>query len=248
MYGHSMGTPLYQVIRSRLEDQIRSGHLGPGTKLPTEAQLQKDYDVSRSVAQHALNELAQAGLVDRQKGRGTRVTTGSQQLNLLKSIDPTLGDAGVPGYLKVISAKVIPASDAELSVPELGGDDPVNQLVRVRYATDGHPLGVEVSITPFRLAPRLLDTDLQTTSIRAYLASQGIALTRSRMYLDPVSLENPYAKLINLDEGTPVLRRRRHMWHTTGDTAELTLYYMQPNEISFYIEYSEPPPRSTTRY
>lgn len=234
-----MEIPMYEVIRADLESQIRSGLLKVGHKLPTELQLQKQYNVSRSVPQRALNELAQLGLVARQKGSGTYVTHGSQELNLLRSIDPSLGDAGVPGYLKVISADVLAAGDAKVRIPELSDHDPVNQLIRVRYQSEDIPLGVEVSVTPFRLAPRLFDNKLQTTSIRAYLASQGVRLARSRMYLEPTALEQTYADLLGVQHNIPVLKRRRHMWQANGETAEVTAYYMKPREITFYIEYPE---------
>lgn len=82
MYDHPMSTPQYQVIRAEIEAMISRGDLAPGQKLPSEAELQKKHSVSRSVAQRVLNDLADAGLVFRRKGAGTRVAEGARQVNV----------------------------------------------------------------------------------------------------------------------------------------------------------------------
>ncbi|MFI5628693.1 GntR family transcriptional regulator [Streptomyces sp. NPDC051664] len=64
--------------KSRLDSQGRvggrSGELG--SRLPTEAELQQQYSVGGATAQRALTELAQAGLVERHRRRGSFVTEG----------------------------------------------------------------------------------------------------------------------------------------------------------------------------
>ncbi len=65
-----MGT-LYHQILSRLHEQIESGEIGVGERLPSEADLERDYGVSRTTARRALDELRRKGLVRREPGRGT---------------------------------------------------------------------------------------------------------------------------------------------------------------------------------
>jgi DNA-binding FadR family transcriptional regulator len=64
-----------QVTRvvTLLEQQILSGALAPGDKLPSERNLEKELDVSRSVVREAINRLASLGLVRSVHGSGTRV-------------------------------------------------------------------------------------------------------------------------------------------------------------------------------
>lgn len=234
-----MEEPHYQRIRDDLEEQIRSGSYPPGSKLPTEAQLQEKYKVSRSVAQRALNELASAGLVTRQKAKGTHVTHGPPQINLLRAIDPTLGSAGLPGTMSVISAEVKPASHAEVKIPDIEDDAPVNQLIRARYHKRDTPMSIEISVVPFSVSPTMLQEDLRDMLVRSHLKSVGISLARSRMYIDAIPIPQPYSGLLDLEDKTPILRRRRHMWQANGKIAEIAIMYMQPREISFYVEHSE---------
>ncbi|MCM2427550.1 GntR family transcriptional regulator [Streptomyces sp. RKAG337] len=56
-------TPMYQQIAVALRDQIDAGTLAPGDKLPTEADLRKEYVVSRETVRKALAILVNEGLV-----------------------------------------------------------------------------------------------------------------------------------------------------------------------------------------
>ncbi len=60
-----------------LTDQIRSGRLQAGNKLPTEAAIMKDFGVSRTVVREAISRLQASGWVDTRHGIGTFVLTQS---------------------------------------------------------------------------------------------------------------------------------------------------------------------------
>ena len=54
-------------------DRIRDGRLAPGTKLPTEAAIMTEFDVSRTVVREAISRLQASGLVETRHGIGTFV-------------------------------------------------------------------------------------------------------------------------------------------------------------------------------
>jgi GntR family transcriptional regulator, transcriptional repressor for pyruvate dehydrogenase complex len=56
-----------------MTDQIRSGRLKAGDKLPTEAAIMKDFGVSRTVVREAISRLQASGWVDTRHGIGTFV-------------------------------------------------------------------------------------------------------------------------------------------------------------------------------
>ncbi len=72
--------PKYQAIADRLIGEIEQGHYAPGDRLPSEAQLSRDFAVSLGTLQKALALLARRGLVVRRHGAGTFVAgTGPAQ-------------------------------------------------------------------------------------------------------------------------------------------------------------------------
>jgi len=64
---------LVMEIVGTLENEIRTGQLPVGDKLPTEAEVMQRFDVSRTVVREALSRLQAAGLVETRHGIGTFV-------------------------------------------------------------------------------------------------------------------------------------------------------------------------------
>ena len=84
--------PLYYQVYASLRQRIDTGEFPPGTALPAERQLVKDYGVSRITIVKAMDALEREGLIERQQGRGTFVT----------ETESTNGSSGQPrsiGYL-----------------------------------------------------------------------------------------------------------------------------------------------------
>jgi GntR family transcriptional regulator len=65
--------PAYLRIAADIRDRIVAGDLGPGDKLPTEAQLMAEHGVSRTVAKWAISVLKGEGLVEGRRGSGVYV-------------------------------------------------------------------------------------------------------------------------------------------------------------------------------
>ncbi|MEV8020179.1 FadR/GntR family transcriptional regulator [Streptomyces sp. NPDC086554] len=60
-------------VAAILAEEIESGRLGEGDKLPTEVELVKQLGVSRTVIREAVSRLRNAGLVEPRQGRGVFV-------------------------------------------------------------------------------------------------------------------------------------------------------------------------------
>jgi GntR family transcriptional regulator len=69
----SSGVPPYEQIRAQVEVLVHSGHLRPGTSLPTIRQLAHDLGVAPGTVQRAYRELELGGVVESNRRRGTVV-------------------------------------------------------------------------------------------------------------------------------------------------------------------------------
>ena len=65
--------PLYSQLVSIIKRNISAGTLATGALLPSEAELCRSFDVSRSTVRQAIGALETEGLVIRKQGRGTFV-------------------------------------------------------------------------------------------------------------------------------------------------------------------------------
>ena len=103
------GRPKYQQLFDAIEQGIRSGRYSPGQKLPSEAALEAEFDISRITVVRALRELQQLGLVQRRAGSGTYVTNGgSSDASLLFGLlIPNLGETEIFGPICQSVAEIL---------------------------------------------------------------------------------------------------------------------------------------------
>lgn len=69
---------LANLLSEEFENKIRQGLLSEGERLPTESELVRSYEVSRTVVREALSKLQAAGLVETRHGIGTFVLPSRQ--------------------------------------------------------------------------------------------------------------------------------------------------------------------------
>lgn len=66
---------IYELIAEQIKEQIVSGGLKPGDKLPSTKELSERYQVGRSTVREALSALKAMGLVEIHQGEGSYVRT-----------------------------------------------------------------------------------------------------------------------------------------------------------------------------
>ena len=67
----------YEEIARCLKDRIRSGAYIPGQKLPSEAELCREFSASRLSVRSAIGQLAAQGLIRTHQGKGSFVCPGA---------------------------------------------------------------------------------------------------------------------------------------------------------------------------
>lgn len=69
-----LNEPKYITIKKELQQKIRSNSYLLGSKIPSEAELRKQFDVSRHTIRQAVSELVNEGFLVKQQGSGTFVS------------------------------------------------------------------------------------------------------------------------------------------------------------------------------
>lgn len=226
---------LYFTIKEQLLKQIQAGVYEVGQKLPTEADLGKIFNASRTTIRMALSELEVQGLVERLQGKGTFVKRKELQLNQSRSFAEDVLMNGQEPASQIIEAKVVPAEyplQEHLGIPPLA---PVNQLMRVRFA-DGEPLLYERTFIPWSLAPGLVN-DYKDGSLFAFLESQyGHKVHRSVEQLKPILADKQERKLLGVKEGAPCLQVRTISYLADQTPIEYSFGVFRGDYPSYTIE------------
>jgi GntR family transcriptional regulator len=206
------GVTLYGQIEDWLAGEIAVGALVPGDRLPTEHDLAEWFGVSRMTLRHALAELARRGLVTRTTGRhgGTFVAAPKleQDLTTLAGFSEQLRRAGMVAGARVLSALLRPAGPAAAAALQIGEDDEVYEIRRIRLA-DGRPIVLE------RLESRLDGSLYELLEVR-----YGLRPHRARESLEPVTAGVREAEALEVAEGAPLMLVERTAYARSGEPLE----------------------------
>jgi len=201
--------PIYYQIREQLRQQIVGGHLKQGDALPTEMEICAECSVSRMTARQALTQLANEGLVIRQRGRGTFVAAPKATLDSsqfpLQSYTELLGQIGMQAGAVVLAQVVELATEAVAAQLQVNPGDPVVRIVRQRLMKD-EPMSLETSFYPHKRCPGLADLDLTDRSIYRLLEERyGLAPAYAADTIE-LSVAGSYeARELKISEGVPVV-------------------------------------------
>jgi GntR family transcriptional regulator len=159
-----MTTPMYRDIAERLRQQIEDGAFPSGGQLPTEQDLQAQYNASRNTIREAIKQLTTLGLVETRPGQGTFVIpkvrpfvtrlTGPPET----AVDYTCGVLGESGKATASGIQVeIQEASAEVAAG-LGIEEDTEVISRHRRRyIDDVPWALESSFYPGEFADRGAD-------------------------------------------------------------------------------------------
>ncbi len=199
-------TLLADRLRDELLDEITSSQLQPGTKLPSEGQLAKRFNVSRATVRDAVRGLVEAGYVTRRRGSGSYVT---ERRRMPHGLDATLSylamieSAGAHAGMRILEAAFEPCRQADAPL-QLDPGDAVLAVERVRTADD-QPVIYSLDRIPARLLRTDLDLQNLDPSLFALLSSSGHAADHATATLRAVASTSQTAKVLGVRRGKPLL-------------------------------------------
>ncbi|WP_319521388.1 GntR family transcriptional regulator [uncultured Desulfosarcina sp.] len=74
--------PLYRQLADILMEAIHGGDYPPGSRIPSEPQLAKDYGIGRPTVRQAIDMLVRQGMLSRRRGSGTYVREPGKEIDL----------------------------------------------------------------------------------------------------------------------------------------------------------------------
>ena len=162
-----MANPMYRQIAENLRQQIESGHLAPGSQLPTELELRDRYNASRNTIRDAIKWLTNLSLVETRAGQGTFVVEDIDPFVTTLSGNPSTGWGGDEGtsYLSEVSERnrKPTTSPVQVEIQEASGDISAGLWIakgtevisrHERRFIDGTPWSMQTSYYPVEFADR----------------------------------------------------------------------------------------------
>jgi len=203
--------PIYIQIAEGLIEQIESGLLSPGERLPAERELSGKLGVNRLTLRRALSVLESQGLIKRVHGIGTFVAESKidRPMDVVFRFTRGMQKRGFTPDAKVISCEVtiVEASLArDLALPL---SSQAYHILRLR-SINHEPVLLEAYTIPVNRFPGLDRFDLETRSIYEVMEVEyGITIARARQSFEPVVASKFEADLLNIEVGAPLMLERR---------------------------------------
>lgn len=222
---------LYQVIYDDLFSQITSGTLKAGSKLESEPELARRYQVSRMTVRQALDLLLADELVTRKRGSGTYVRENprrGRRLNRLRSFAQELAgsDEAVTSQVLKASEEKAPQEVAEGLGMEVG--DAMSRIKRLRLV-GGVPAAVQDAWVPYAVAPGLARDPLLDGSLyRTLTEKHGLKLRWADQTMTAALLEPGVAEPLSAEAGGAVLHSVRITYSDTERAVEYTNSWTLP--------------------
>lgn len=224
----SAGVPLYQQIYDLLRARIMDGTLTLNDRLPAEQDLTQALGVSRITVKRAMNELAVAGYVRRQRGIGTVVIYDVAAPTVKGSFETMIDGLtrmGLETEVQLLDCTVGSSSPAIAGALELKLGKAVQRIVRLRRL-DGEPFSYLVTYIPYDIAQGYDEEQLASESLIKLLEQAGHAPVEAEQTITATSAKPAVAANLGVAPGTPLLRIHRIMKDANGrPVQDITAHY-----------------------
>jgi GntR family transcriptional regulator len=212
-------TPLYAQLEARIAAGIANGDFPVGTRLPTEDDLIKRFNVSRTTVRKAIQNLAGRALVEIRRGTGTFVTQPriTQELTELTGFVEDMQALGHDPTARLIDRTVVVANDEVARQLALAAGTRVMRIRRVRLA-NRVAMSLDETYLPLEIGEKIVTHDLEVEPIFTLLEQRyGIALVDAEYRLEAASANQEVAAALNIDVGSPIFLIERTSY-SAGDT------------------------------
>ena len=230
-------TPLYHQIFVVLKSKIQSGDLAPGDFLPSEHEIAAEFSVSRITAKRALNDLADAGFVVRERGRGTRVASTPLPPRIRASVEGWLENTAMMGMAtkaEVLEFGYVAANSEVATALALRKGETVQRSIRVR-SCENEPLSYLVTHIPEDIGRSFVAEDMARLPLLTLLERNGVTASSARQIISATVADAAVATALNITVGAPLLEVRRVVLDRTDRPVEYIQVLYRPDRYHYEV-------------
>lgn len=213
--------PLYAQLYDILLDRLKTGEYKKNDVLPTEAEFEEIFGVSRITARRALAELAAKGLVKRQAGIGTMVISTSEKQEVKTRVRLIDGHQQHPIERNNLKLEQQLPPEAIAEAFGLDNETALHLLTRTIYRQNEQPAQVNY----IWLTPRLNSLSLESLHGGLYsMLEQSDENIDS--FQDVITAELPTeedCQILHIPPSEPLLVKTRKGYNDRGELVEFSV-------------------------
>ena len=232
--------PKYIQISAWLKELIQTGRYKKGEKLPSEIELSKTCDVNRNTLRQAIAELVSAGILRKEKGMGTFVSSSiplalKHKLKSISSFRDDLREIGINDNTKVLKKSIEDAKNHITKTLLLGANHKVIVIRRLRAGNDV-PFIYEESYLPGDMFRQIMDMDLTGSMYKLLSERFNIVLVRCEQTIRAINLKGKIARILKLPENSAGIFMESVTFDQNSIPVEVLYSYYRGDKYIFEIE------------
>lgn len=204
---------LYLSVIDSINNYIKNNHLQPGDQIPSEPELTRMLNVSRATVRMAIQELVNAGVLEKAQGKGTFLKPLSTiiDINEFLSFSTTAKKMGLKSYSEIAKFEKMdtPPPDVVEGLGLTSGES-VWFIERHRFMED-EPTLFERTYLPLKLFPQFNAKRLVTESIYDVLEDYGYHYLTGLERIVPTALTQDEAAFFGSKPGDPAILLIKNM-------------------------------------
>lgn len=203
--------PLWIQAVNLIKDQIATGALNAGSRLPPERELCERLGISRVTLRKALTTLVDEGILSASHGRGWYVApsaTTREWPNSLESFTETANRMGLAPSSSVLRQEIVAADLDQAEELSIAPGTPLFVLERVRLLNDV-PIALDLTQVPADMVPGIVEADFRIRSLYGQLATAGLDPVKADATIEAQEADAYLADHLQLEIGKPVLVMRQ---------------------------------------
>lgn len=216
--------PLYAQLERILREKILKGEFKDGDPIPSETELTKTYNITRTTVRKAIGNLVQEGLLHQVHGKGTFVRLQEVKYNIwnFEGFTDYLRKRGEHPVSRVLEQKEI----------RLNGEY-YWKLKRARGVEKNEKtlfLTIDTSYIPLRKFKDIDRFDFSRESLYDVMRKEYHVYPRnSEVVIQPVTSDNEMKEIFDLDNVTSLLKAKGIVTDEGGDEVEIVEIVYGPN-------------------
>ena len=242
--------PLYYQLETILREKIKSGEYAPGDPFPTEDQLAQAYKVSRITVRKALSALEKDGLIDRKRGKGSRVTESQGHLEPMKltgMIEDIIA-MGIKTKTKIITFDLVHPPKKVVEQLKLTEDEKALRIERIR-TIKGLPISYTLSYVPSDLGKKISIRDLTTRPLLNVLEKEcRVRIGRGIQIIEATIADSRIASLLDVMTGVPLLKIDRTVFDMKDRPVEFLTILYRSDRYHYTVELVRKKTESKSRW
>lgn len=230
--------PKYIQLVESLRKDIFSEKLRAGDKLLSENELKRKHNVSSTTVRKCIDILRHEGLITRIQGVGTFINKPhviERSLEKVLSFTKNMEQVGLKPSTKVLEKRVVTAADKYREKLNVGSEDKLLRLKRLRFGDDT-PMLLETRFINLKYCPDIHEKELAGSLYMLYQDLYDIRVSKAKQNLKIVYLDEKEAKLLQCKVGDPAFLVTGVTFSDRDEPIEYEESLYRGDEYEFFVE------------